>query len=189
MPRVRTFAAALLFGASFMIAGCGESPTAPQPDIQESYGLLGTLDGLLGGSDEEARVDVLRRNAPLAQDEVVTRTIGYWGGVIVLPDAGLTVVFPIGAVRSNTRITVTAPAGDLVGYHFAPHGIRFRQPVTVVQDLTKTQGLGLGGLSAVYFDGDLEPNVNALERLSLFVLRVLGIFQIEHFSGYVIATN
>lgn len=189
MPRVRAFATALILGASLAIAGCVESPTAPQPEVEESYGLLGTLERLLGGSRGQGTADVLERRVPLASDEVVTRTIGRWGGVIVMPQSGLSILFPYGAVRSDTRITVTAPAGDLVGYHFEPHGLQFRVPVTVVQDMSKTKGLHLTGLSAVYFQGELEPQVSILERLPLFLLRVLGIFTIEHFSGYVIATN
>lgn len=188
MPRVRVVATALLLCASFVITGC-ESPTAPQPEVQESFGLLDTLDGLLDGSSEEGTAQVLERAVPLASDEVVTRTIGRWGGVIVLPESGLSLLFPYGAVRSDTRITVTAPAGGLVGYHMEPHGLEFRRPVTVVQNMLKTKGLHLDGLSAVYFEGDLEPEVSILERLPLMILRVLGIFTIEHFSGYVIATN
>jgi hypothetical protein len=189
MPRVRHFATALLVGASFFIAGCADSPTAPQlDDTQESYGLLSDLGALLGrrGNSEAT---VLERRRPLAHDEVVTETIGRWGGVMRLPDAGLTVYFPYGAVRRNTSITITAPAGNLVGYHFEPHGLEFGRPVTLVQDLLSTEGLGLRGMSAVYFDGELEPQVSVLERLPLLVLRILGIFSIEHFSGYVIATN
>jgi hypothetical protein len=44
-------------------------------------------------------------------------------------------------------------------------------------------------LSAHYFEGELEPKVTSLERLTLWLLRTLGIFRIEHFSGYVIATT
>lgn len=190
MPRVRHFVTALLAGASILLAGCADAPTAPQlDDTQESYGLLGDLVGgvLRGGGSSSATV--LERRVPLARDEVVTERIGRWGGVIRLPRAGLTVYFPYGALRDHTTITVTAPAGNLVGYHFEPHGLEFGRPVTVAQDLLSTEGLGLSGLSAVYFEGELEPQVSVLERLPLLVLRILGIFTIEHFSGYVIATN
>ena len=67
--------------------------------------------------------------------------------------------------------------------------------VTVTQDLTKTEvgllGGVLGGLTAAYFEGELAPVVNALELLKVNILGLLGLasFDIEHFSGYVIATN
>lgn len=196
MVHTRKFTFALVLGASFLITSCTESPMAPQVPAEEpSYGLLGGLLGRLTGGGGGDQVEVLERNRPLAEDEVVSRVIGYYGGTIHLPEAGLTVTFPWGAVRSRTRITVTAPAGNLVGYHFEPHGLRFRRDVTVVQDLRGTEadllGLGLGvslDLQAAYFQGELQPEVTALEKITLWLLSILGIFRIDHFSGYVIAT-
>jgi hypothetical protein len=190
MTRARRLTTALFLGVSFLLVGCADLPTAPQPEAtQPEYGLLGSLTGgLLGSGSSE--VTVLRRTVPLAEDEVVSKVIGPWGGVIYLRRAGLTVTVPWGALDSYTRITVTAPAGNLVGYHFAPHGLEFDRSVTVSQSLLQTEGLGLlSGLSAAYFEGELEPTVTALEILPLWLLRLLGIFQIDHFSGYVIATN
>jgi hypothetical protein len=197
MPRIRSLAAALVLGASLLVTGCADLPTAPEPvadpAADPSYGLLGSdglLSGLTGrGGGGGGEVSVLERRVPLERDEVVTRTIGRRGGVIRLPEAGLTVVFPWGALRSDTEITVTAPAGDLVGYHFAPHGIQFRRSVTIMQDLDLRRVLSLDRLSAHYFDGELQPKVTSLERLTLWLLRTLGIFKIDHFSGYVIATT
>lgn len=190
MHRIRSLTGALVVGAFLLLAGCTDVPTAPsEPFDEPSYGLLG--DGLLSGLDDLVGEDVtvLERSSPLASDEVVTRMIGYFGGTIRLPEAGLTVTVPFGALRARTEITVTAPAGDLVGYHFEPHGLEFRRPVTVSQDMTLTDLLTVEELTAVYFEGELEPTVTALEVLPLWLLRSLGVFQIDHFSGYVIATN
>lgn len=126
---------------------------------------------------------------PESGPEVVTETIGYQGGIIRLPESGLTVVVPLGALRADTRITVTAPAGDLVGYYFEPHGLEFRRSVTLMQDMQLTDLLSLKSPSAAYFQGELEPEVRALESIALWLLRTLGVFEIDHFSGYVIATN
>lgn len=187
MARIRTFAGAFLLGVSVLVAGCLDVPTAPSDQIVEpSYGLLDS-DGLL--TVDEENVTVLTRSVSLVEDEVVSKTIGRLGGTIHLPVAGLAVAFPPNALSSATEITVTAPAGDLVGYHFEPHGLDFDRAVTVSQDLLKTNGLSLDGLSAHYFEGDLEPEVTSLERLALWIVRTLGVFQIDHFSGYVIATN
>ena len=190
MPRARKLSA-LFLGVSLFVVGCADLPTAAEPEATEpEYGLLGSLTGGLLGSDDDREVTVLRRTVPLEEDEVVSEVIGRWGGVIHLPRAGLTVVVPRYALERDTRITVTAPAGDLVGYHFAPHGLEFDRDVTLTQNLLGTEGLGLlSGLSVAYFEGELEPTVTALESLSIWLLRLLGVFQIEHFSGYVIATN
>jgi hypothetical protein len=144
--------------------------------------------------DAASTVEVLERAAPLAEDEVVSMPIGADGGLIRLPAAGLWVVFPPGAVQSPTTITVVAPAGSLLGYRFFPEGLTFQQPVAVIQDLLGTDVLSLGGalsgdLVAAYFHGELTPTVEALELLPLSLFGRLGVFAIEHFSGYVIGTS
>jgi len=190
MARIRSFAGAFVLAATLVVAGCTDVPTAPEVPVEQvepSNGLLGDL--LFGTTRSGGEATVLERRSPLAQDEVVTRTIGRGGGTIRLPESGLTVIFPRYALSRNTTITVTAPAGDLYGYHFEPHGIEFRRPVTVMQDLDLLRLLSLRSLRAVYFEGDLEPEVTVLESIPLWLLRTLGIFNIDHFSGYVIATN
>ena len=184
--RIRTFAGAFVLGLTLLTAGCTDTPTQSPVETEPKFGLLdSTLPSLdLVGT----QVSVLERPSPLASDEVVTRTIGRGGGIIRLPGAGLTVIVPRYALRADTEITVTAPAGNLYGYHFEPHGLEFRRAVTVLQDLSLSTLLDPGSLSAVYFNGELEPEVTVLESLSLWLLRSLGIFRIEHFSGYVIAT-
>lgn len=172
------------------LGACADVPTAPEPSAP-------TADLNLLGIElfESSTVGVVRRTTPLATDEVVTKVIGYSGGVIRLPRAGLRVVVPRGAVLRNTRITITAPAGDLLGYHFEPHGTRFRRPLRATQTLAGTEiGLLEGILDppfAAYFEGGLLPEVQALEILDLNILGLLGVahFQVPHFSGYVIATD
>lgn len=188
MHRIRSLTGAFVVGAFLLVAGCTDAPTAPVTDpVEPQPGLLSDLLDHQDRTGEE--VAVLRRAHPLADDEVVSKVIGYEGGIVRLPEAGLTVVVPWGALRERTRITVRAPAGDLVGYHFEPHGLEFRYSVTLMQDMQLTDLLSADGLSVAYFRGDLEPTVTALESLPLWLLRNLGVFEIEHFSGYVIATN
>lgn len=191
MFRFRKAFGILAIGAVFAVSGC-DTPTDPQPaSVEPELGLLGTITGLLG-SDQPVRV--LERTERLDQDIRVTQTIGRSGGTIRIPEAGLTVIVPRRALHRDTEITVTAPAGDLVGYHFAPHGLRFARSVTVRQDLSKTEASLLtnllGGLKGAYFLGDLKPQVLALELLDLNLLDLLlAQFRIDHFSGYVIATD
>jgi hypothetical protein len=178
---------ALLLGALLVSFGCSDLPTAPSAEIAPSNGLLGDLVGVVTGTVDGVLElagailsPVLTREDPLRYDEVVTQTIGRDGGVIRLPRAGLTVTVPRGALTSSTRITVRAPAGDLLGYEFAPHGLQFKKPVTLTQEVTAPAG----GLEVVYFDGSLEPVVEVLEVLPVVSSRQYAVTRIEHFSGY-----
>jgi hypothetical protein len=193
MPAKRKITAILMLGCLALITSCTDATNLTAPQVNEpSQGLLGGTLGLLGLGP----VHVLHRTTTLAQDEVVTKVISPWGGVIRLPEAGLTVYFPRGAVDHPTSITVDAPAGDLVGYYFGPEGLHFRRALTAVQDLSNTDAgllqriLGTS-LEAAYFKGTLKPTVDALEILNLNLLGLLhrADFHIQHFSGYVIATN
>lgn len=203
MPRARKLSAFFL-GIALFVVGCADLPTAPESETVEvapSHGLIGNLLGVVDGTLEtvtDAVVGVLSpvlsREEPLDEDEVVSQWIGPWGGVVRLPRAGLTVTVPPGALDRWTRITVRAPAGDLFGYEFLPHGLEFERPVTVTQEMSRSEAAG--GLEAMYFEGDLQPAVTVLEVLPVVTLWDRAVFQIEHFSGYayrrsgyVIATN
>lgn len=203
MPRVRKLTTALFLGVSFLFVGCADLPTPTEPveAVAPSHGLLGGLVGVvvhtvetLGDAVVGVLSPVLTRDAPLDRDEVVSELIGWRGGEIHLPRAGLTVVVPRGALDRTTRITVTAPAGDLLGYEFQPHGLQFKRPVTLRQEIA--WDVADGGLEAMYFEGDLLPEVTVLEVLPVTTTRTEAVFRIEHFSGYayrrsgyVIATN
>ena len=172
---------------------CAEQTTAPQTvplEGQSSPSLFESAPASTASS-----VHVLERTEPLAEEERVSRTIGPLGGVIVLPRAGLTVVVPPGALPARTDITVVAPAGRLVGYHFLPEGHAFEAPLVLQQflmgteassDLSSAPGRNL---VAAYFQGELTSVVDALELLSLDVLGTVAVFRVEHFSGYVVGTN
>jgi hypothetical protein len=68
--------------------------------------------------------------------------------------------------------------------------MRFRLPLVLTQDLTKTNSRGLlGPLVGAYFQGELRPVVTALELLQLKVLNLVAVLTVTHFSGYVIATE
>ncbi|HUF75028.1 MAG TPA: hypothetical protein VMM35_02060, partial [Longimicrobiales bacterium] len=72
--------------------------------------------------------------------------------------------------------------------------LHFDRSVTVRQDLSETEASTLthllGGLKGAYFLGDLKPRVIALEILEIRLLDLLQAqFSIDHFSGYVIATD
>lgn len=193
---------ALLLGAFTLLASCSDLPTAPQVEpVAPQNGLLGDLLGVVVGTVDgvvDAVVGVLSpilvREDPLTHDEVVTQYVGPWGGVISLPRAGLTVTIPRGALDRYTRITVKAPAGDLLAYEFLPHGLQFERPIIATQEVTRRQAEE--GLEAIYFEGEIEPVVTVLEVLPTVTVGELSTFRIEHFSyyamrkrGYVVATD
>lgn len=192
MKHVRLWKRLLLALAAIGVAGCSaDSITAPAKiDADASAGLVGDL---LGGLIKK---DVLERSRPLSRDYTVSKTIGKAGGTIAIPEAGLTVTFPSGAVSSNTQITVKALAGDLVAYEFGPHGIRFAKPLTIKQDLRVTEWslLQLKVLFGGYYADESHLNENngtvLLTELLKGVLVPLSkefSFKVDHFSGYVVA--
>lgn len=211
MLRISSSIRALVLGASFFVVACSDLPTAPESELEliqqvaPAPGLLGGVVGVLGRTVETTVTTVvevadallspvLTRDNPLRRDELVSQWIGRDGGVIRLPRAGLTVVVPRGALDRFTRITVRAPAGDLMGYEFGPHGLQFNRPVTLRQEVTRNEVSG--GLEGIYFDGDLLPEVQVLEVFPTLTGRGEAVFRIDHFSGYafrrggyVIATN
>lgn len=158
-------------------------------------------------------VTVVQRNRPLDRDIVVTRNIGRDGGTIEIRDAGLTVVFPRGAVPVSAgdeyvEITVTALAGNHVAYEFEPHGIVFEVPVEIEQHVRFTNvhpsanARAGSGPSADEPTGAYFPDRSALlgdgtavvtefqETTAPTTLNGAKFrWQIEHFSGYLLASN
>ncbi|MBW3533607.1 MAG: hypothetical protein KY453_00095 [Gemmatimonadetes bacterium] len=173
---------------ALVLGSCADRPASTAPETEPSASLLGTLAGVL------APVEVLERTRFL-DEQVVSAVIGPEGGVLSLQDAGLELVIPTGALRGEVRITITSPAGDLVGYHFEPHGLELRKPARFHQNLNETEAAAdpdlLSRLTGAYFEGDLLPEVGPLELLDVTLLGDVNVATLEivHFSGYVIATN
>ncbi|HEX2779751.1 MAG TPA: hypothetical protein VHM30_09640, partial [Gemmatimonadaceae bacterium] len=156
---------AALVGCLIVLAGCRDasvsSPVAstvqsPAGDAARPEALLGIdLGGLpiVGPLLSPDTVVVLQRQAPLPAGVTTTQVVGWGGGVIKLPTAGLTVSIPAGALSAPTPITVTAVPGRSVAYEFSPHGLQFSKPVTLRQDLTETVMASPAALSHVKLDG------------------------------------
>jgi hypothetical protein len=189
-PTLRRLAA-LALGALTLASCGGDQPTRPQllqaPPEAPSSDLLGGLTSLIG-------VNGLQRTTPLAVPITVTKAIGPEGGTLAIPQAGVTVTVPRGALATTTTITMTARAGSLVAYDFAPHGVVFARPLVFSQQLRGTNAtllsaplLGLG----YYRDPSLLTKSGGLvsELLNGTVNTLSWTFTstIPHFSGYMVS--
>src|SRR6478736_9511125 len=189
-PSIRRLAA-LAFGALALVSCGTDQPTAvPRPDVSApgapSASLLGTLTSLLS-------VNGLQRTTPLAAPITVSKAIGVEGGTLAIPEAGVTVVVPRGALAQTTTITMTARAGSLVAYDFAPHGITFAKPLVFSQQL---RGTNASLLTAPFLQLGYYQDANLLTKTGGLVSELLGgtlntltwsfTAPIPHFSGYIV---
>ncbi len=136
----------------------------------------------------------LQRSKALSSPVAVSATIGSNGGTLAIPGAGVTVVVPKGALSGNVSITMTARAGSLVAYDFAPHGITFAKPLEFTQSLAGTNAslltanlLSLGYYSDTSLLGTSTGLVSELIGGSVNLLNWTFKSSIRHFSGYMIA--
>jgi hypothetical protein len=187
-PTLRRLAA-LAFGALALVSCGTDQPTAvsrPAPSVSgaPSASLLGTLTSLL-------TMNGLQRTTPLAAPITVSKSIGAEGGTLTIPQAGVTVVVPKGALAQATTITMTARAGSLVAYDFAPHGITFAKPLAFSQQL---KGTNASLLTAPFLQLGYYSDASLLTKTGALVSQLLGgtlntltwtfTAPIPHFSGY-----
>jgi hypothetical protein len=191
MKQFKIWRSFLLGLATFGFGGCSaDAPTAPRLPEAGSAGLITDLVGTLVSKD------ALTRKTALTQDITVSAVIGKSGGILRIPAAGFELTVPEGAVTSPTAFTVTAIQGNLVAYEFGPHGLKFRVPLKARQDLSGTnwRPINLKPLVAGYFleradldEGDAKALVSeVIEGLTIPLDKQFN-WQIQHFSGYVVA--
>lgn len=185
-------AAALVAGGAAACTSDGGAPVAPMsagPAFKRMH--VPPPPGIDGPADT---VTVAHRDRALAVDLVRSAVIGPRGGMIELPEAGMRLLVPADAVSSEVTFTVTAIAGLQAAYEFGPHGTRFARPVQLEQS---TRGLAIAldqPTTAGYFTdravlGD-EGTVGALVETRPGKRDAVGeklTFELEHFSGYVVA--
>jgi hypothetical protein len=184
--RTRVFAA-LLIAATL---GCQDSmPTAPSSRAADGLNATKAVSS-------SSKVYVLRRRTPLDSDLTVSATIGYAGGALTIPAAGLSVTIPQGALLFNTKISVTALHGKYVAYEFGPHGQIFLKRITVEQSLSDTYSVNNApDYRAAYFNTDpsswQDLLVSVLELLTTTVDVNTNVarFGVIHFSGYLMSSG
>jgi hypothetical protein len=181
---------------SVMAACSGEPSTAPAVQNSESTVKApeASSSSLLGLNLNLNLVGNVLRTQPLPSNITVTKTIGSAGGTLSIPAAGVTVTIPSGALSSNTVITMTARAGYVVAYDFAPHGITFAKPLTFTQ---KLQGTNVSLLNVLLLHLGYYSDPSLLGTVTSLVSELIGgttnlltwqfSAPIKHFSGYVMA--
>ena len=186
--------ASILFGA-LIISSCSDAgftgPTAPTDAVADR--------GSSGGGLE---LRALWWKDRYDRSITVSKVIDESGGTISIPQTGLTVSFPKGAVSSALKITITADK-DYVAYKFDPAGTQFLKDVTVTQALENTEVSGAplrSQLYAAYIADDglkLSGNVPVLEiepSTTIFsalnpLLPQAQVWFIRHFSRYMLASG
>jgi hypothetical protein len=139
---------------------------------------------------------------PLDSPLTVSQTIDQSGGTISIPQTGLTIEFPAGAVTSAVTISVT-PDEKYVAYKMEPAGTQFLKDVRVTQLLNTTSIFGLPlttGLYGAYIADDnvnlggilpvleIEPS-NTLFSLLSPLFPQAEVWTIRHFSRYILASG
>jgi hypothetical protein len=188
---------------AFVIASCSDaglsSPTAPADAIASR-----SSEAALKGSTTDASHTELRAlwwDKKHKNQVRVSKTIGQLGGTISIPETGLTMVFPAGAVANPLQITVTADE-DYVAYKMDPAGTTFLQDVVVTQSLVSTELKGQtlrSQLFAAYIADDrlklsgkvpvleIEPSHTIFSTISR--VPIAHVWIIRHFSRYMLASG
>ena len=193
LRRARSGVAAITVALAATACDAGRATgVSPAPSLRAA---------VIGNAGNAVTATLLARKAPLAQDVSRSLTVGRQGGVIDIPQAGLHLVVPGGAIpgRTPVTITVTALAGNSVAYEFQPHGIVFLKPLVATQELSSTTWAGNTGnsaLQAAYFPtaSDLDAARGLANVTEFFPTDVVATgnrlhWDVPHFSGYVIATG
>lgn len=178
------------------LAGCADAPlTTPERGLRPSAEPRREI------VSPHVTASVLTRVTPLSSGYKAVAIIGPTGGRVTLPQTGLTLTVPPGAVRRLTTFTVSAPAGAGVWYDFGPSGATFDVPLTVTQDLRNTHIAALAPragqplLEAGYY---ANGSVNLLTGsalvkefipITLNETRTQATFSVRHFSGYMVSTG
>ncbi len=134
------------------------------------------------------------RLVPLTKQMTASMVIGAGGGSLSIPEAGVTITVPAGALASNTEISITARKGALIAYDFKPHGLTFATPLMFTQQLSGTNAT-LANISLFqlgYYEDPIALNATGgtmSEMINGSVNAVTWVFTstIPHFSGYMMS--
>jgi len=202
---LRSFAA--LAGA-ILIASCSDAvvtnPTAPASAVESHHSGSDDSGSLRGAVPDPTQLELKAVWWKKQQKNLVrvSQTISPDGGIISIPETGLTIRFPQGAVAQPLTVTVTAD-DKYVAYKMEPSGTVFLQDVEVTQSLAATSIFGSplkSQLYAAYIADDniklsgkvpvieIEPSRTIFSVLSP-LLPQAQVWVIRHFSRYMLASG
>lgn len=149
-PRVRLhFALVVSIVAGLACGDYGQS-TSPPPLSQKLLPPTLVMRAPFSIAPKGLRAEAVRWGpAHSSVEQSVSAVIGPDGGSLALAGADFSMTIPAGALTAPTAITVVAKGGAYVVYDMFPHGLKFRQPVTVVQGLSTTAAYGTAKVSSV----------------------------------------
>ena len=134
--------------------------------------------------DNASELVIVSRTAPLGRHLTASKVIGAAGGTITIPDAGVTLSIPAGALETATQVSITARPGHAVAYDIKPSGLVFAKPVTFAQTLRQTDARPSGiRLSALSRSGSLTASISGTvdELTDTFTASV------DRASGYIMS--
>jgi len=196
----------IAIGAFFLVS-CSEggisAPTGPSAVASKLSSATPEFDkhGLTGAVTDASDLELKALWWKKQHKDVirVSKTIDQSGGTISMPETGLTLSFPAGAVTGPLTITITSD-DKYVAYKMEPAGTRFLKDVTATQLLNATSIFGeplRNQLFAAYIADDnikLSGKVPALEiepSTTTFsaLLPQAHVWIIRHFSRYMLASG
>jgi hypothetical protein len=199
MIRNRLLRSFAFLAGAVLIASCGTDAAAP-----DVTGPSGQSDPALSGPATDAagrEFHALWWGHSLSSGVQVSKTIDQSGGVLTIPETGLTMDFPAGAVSGPITITVTADQ-DYVAYKMDPAGTKFLQDVTVTQSLSNTTISGQPLQSQLYATYIADDSVSLSGRVPVIEIEPSKtvfypnsslpqshVWIIRHFSRYMLASD
>ena len=208
MSRVGSFRSLAVVAGAIIIASCSEAgisgPNTNQERIAATASAQPAADRLLDHVTDVSRLDLKALWWKKQHKDVikVSKTIDQSGGTISIPETGLTLSFPAGAVAAPITITVTSDE-KYVAYKMEPTGTKFLKDVTATQQLNTTSIFGSplrSQLYAAYIPDDnvklsgkvpvleIEPGTTIFSVLSS-LLPQAHVWTIKHFSRYMLASG
>jgi hypothetical protein len=208
MSRVGFFRSLAVVAGAIIIASCSEAgisgPNTNQERIAATASVQPAADRLLDHVTDVSRLELKAVWWKKQHKDVikVSKTIDQSGGTISIPETGLTLSFPAGAVAAPITITVTSDE-KYVAYRMEPTGTKFLKDVTATQQLNTTSIFGSplrSQLYAAYIPDDnvklsgkvpvleIEPGTTIFSVLSS-LLPQAHVWTIKHFSRYMLASG
>lgn len=189
-PTLRAFAPALALAVAGLTVACADGPTAPRAPGTASAPRLEVVD-------PSVTTNVLERTTAIADTITTVLRVDGNGGKYTVP-GGLKIDVPAATFRAPTTLTVKTLPGTMVAYEFFPHGLVFKKPLAMTQELrgTKWDSHNPANFEVGYFasTADLswatkQAQVREFLRSTVDVRGQRMAFEVFHFSGYLMSTG